>query len=188
MAGNRMVTNEHWGKANSKSPWLLWKVNTLLGRKPISAGWKAKSLPPFRPSWELILALALPVNILDGFRIYCPATSLEEWVKAVKTVEEVETIGRKVLIELCSARRVEKLRHLPENQRDVPLENICLFNRDALYLRQLKFAIKRGDVGGVLDIATHWMLMFRGTGKMPKYADALFHLLVDLRTMDPKLR
>jgi hypothetical protein len=32
MAGDRMVTNEHWGKPNSKSPWLLWKVNTLLGR------------------------------------------------------------------------------------------------------------------------------------------------------------
>lgn len=34
----RMVANEHWGEANSKSPWSLWKVNTLLGRKAISAG------------------------------------------------------------------------------------------------------------------------------------------------------
>ncbi|KAF8058008.1 hypothetical protein FPV67DRAFT_540810 [Lyophyllum atratum] len=32
------------------------------------------------------------------------------------------------------------------------------------------------------------MIMFRGTGKMPKYADAVFHLLVDLRTMKPELR
>lgn len=70
----------------------------------------------------------------------------------------------------------------------MPLENICLFNRDALLLRQLKYAIKRGDVGAILDICTHWMVMFRGTGRMPKYADALFHLLVDLKTMHPKLR
>lgn len=30
--------------------------------------------------------------------------------------------------------------------------------------------------------------MFRGTGKMPKYADALFHLLAWLKQMDPRLR
>ncbi|KAF9470993.1 hypothetical protein BDN70DRAFT_901681 [Pholiota conissans] len=35
----RMVANEYWGMLNSKSQWSLWKVNTLLGRKP-SAGWK----------------------------------------------------------------------------------------------------------------------------------------------------
>ena len=28
-----MITNEFWGTANSKSPWLLWEVNSLLGRK-----------------------------------------------------------------------------------------------------------------------------------------------------------
>ena len=70
----------------------------------------------------------------------------------------------------------------------MPLENIDLLNRDALLLQQLKYAIKRGDVGMILDICTHWMVMFWGTGRMPKYADALFHLLVDLKTMHPKLR
>ena len=30
--------------------------------------------------------------------------------------------------------------------------------------------------------------MFWGTGKMPKYADALFHLIMDLKMMDPRLR
>lgn len=188
MAGDRMTTNEHWGQPNSKAPWSLWKVNTLLGRKAIVAGWKAKSLPPFRPSYELILTMALPANILDGFRIYCPFTTIEEWVERVQTVEEVEGVAQQVLIELCSARRVQRLRRLTSTKRDVPLENICLFNRDALYLRQLKFGVKRGDVGAILDIATHWMLMFRGTGKMPKYADALFHILVDLKSMHPKLR
>jgi hypothetical protein len=78
MAGNWMVTNEYWGKPNSKSPWSLWKVNTLLGRKAMVAGWKEKSLPPFQPPWELILTMALPANILDSFHIYCPKDSLEE--------------------------------------------------------------------------------------------------------------
>lgn len=188
MAADRMVTNEYWGKPNSKAPWSLWKANSILGRKPMVAGWKAKSLPPFRPSWELILTMALPAHILDGFRLFCPFSTLEEWVPQIKNVDEVRAVAQKVLVELCSARRVAKLRRLPSIERDVPLENIILFNRDALYLRQFKFAIKSGDVGAVLDICTHWMLMFRGTEKMPKYADAVFHLLVDLKTMDSELR
>ncbi|KAG1882050.1 hypothetical protein C8R48DRAFT_667742 [Suillus tomentosus] len=69
LAATRMVINEFSGTANSKSPWSLWRVNSLLGRKAISAGWKVKKLPPFRPSWDLILALALPANILDTFRL-----------------------------------------------------------------------------------------------------------------------
>jgi len=183
-----MVTNEFWGKPNSKSPWSLWKVNSLLGRKAITAGWKAKSLPPFRPSWELILTMTLPAHILDGFRLMCPHDTVDAWVAAVKDRESIREVARKVLTELCSARRVAKLRRETAAKRDVPYENIQLFNRDGLYLRILNYAIKSGDVGSVINVLSHWMLMFRGTGKMPKYADALFHLLIHLKRMDPKLR
>jgi hypothetical protein len=31
MAGDCMVVNEFWGTPNSKCPWSLWKVNSLLG-------------------------------------------------------------------------------------------------------------------------------------------------------------
>lgn len=183
-----MVTNEYWGKPNSKSPWSLWKINSLLGWKAIMAGWKAKSLPPFRPSWELILTLTLPAHILDGFRLMCPHNSVEEWVVSITERGSIRETARKILTELCSARWVAKLRRESAPKRDVPYENIQLFNRDALYLRILKYAIKSGDVGSVLNVLTHWMLMFRGTGKMPKYADTLFHVLVGLKRMDPKLR
>ena len=187
-AHTRMVANEFWGTANSKSPWSLWKMNTLLGRKAITAGWKAKSLPPFRPIYELMLNLVLPANILDGFRIYSPKDTLEEWANTIQTVEEVDEVATKVLNELCSGRRVAKLRREQSSKRDVPLENICLFNRDCLYLRQLKYTIKRGDVGAVLDVITHSMLAFRGTGKTPKYADALFNMIVRVKRMEPKVR
>lgn len=181
----RMIANEHWGKPNSTSPWSLWKVNTLLGRKAISVGWKAKSPPPFRPIYELILQFASPANILDGYRLQCPEQKLETWVARVKHIEEVDEVAQQVLDQLFSGRRVEKLRRL--KRRDIPLENICLFNRDALYLCQLKFAVKRGDVGAVLDIISHTMLAFRGTGKTPKYADAVFNIVVRLKRMEAKL-
>jgi hypothetical protein len=188
MAGDRMVANEFWGTPNSKCPWSLWKVNSLLGRKAISAGWKSKTLPPFHPTWELIVHLTLPAHILDGFRLFCPSETLEEWVANVKDRSDISNIAKRILTELCSARRVAELRRLPDAKRDIPHENIQLFNRDSLILLVLKHAIKRGDVGSVINVLSHWMLMFRGTGKMPKYADALFHLLAHLKRMDPRLR
>ncbi|KAH9484819.1 hypothetical protein JR316_0001721 [Psilocybe cubensis] len=183
----RMIANEFWGKPNARSPWSLWKVNTLLARKPISAGWKVKSPAPFRPVYELILDLTLPANILDAFRIHCGYESLETWIKTgVTSVDDVRRVSQLVLDKNCSGRRVQSLR--ATKMRDIPLENIILFNRDALYLRQLKYAIKKGDVGVVLDLCTHLMLAFRGTGKTPKYADALFGIVMRLKKMNSTLR
>jgi hypothetical protein len=50
VAATQMTVNEYWGSPNSKALWSLWKVNSLLGHKPMTADWKAKKLPPFRPS------------------------------------------------------------------------------------------------------------------------------------------
>ncbi|KAF4603981.1 hypothetical protein EYR40_001156 [Pleurotus pulmonarius] len=155
MAGDRMVVNEFWGVPNSESPWSLWKLNTLLGRKAISAGWKSKSPTPFRQTYDLILSLALPAHILDAFRILCNGPSLEQWVEGIETYDEIHEVAIKVHQQFCSARRVSELRKL--NRRDVPLENIILFIRDALILRSLKFSIKRGDIGTVINILAHWM-------------------------------
>jgi len=188
IAGDRLITNEFWGKPNSKSPWSLWKINALLGRKAITAGWKSKTLPPFRPSYELILKMALPGHILDAFRIYCPYDSLTTWISGVKTRDEIRTVAKKIQTELCSARRVSRLRRKPLIQRDVPLENIILFNHMSIFLREFGHAIKHGDIRRVINILVHWMVMFRGMGKMPKYADALFHLLVSLKRMTPRVR
>jgi hypothetical protein len=160
----------------------------LLGRKAISAGWQAKKLPPFRPTWELMLQIALPGNILDAFRIYCPYNTLEEWIENLTDRQSIYDVAIKIQQNLCSARRVAKLRRLAIDKRDVPLENIILFNRDALILREIQSAIKRGDVGSVVNVLAHWMVTFRGTGKMPKYADALFRLIIEFKTMNPKLR
>jgi hypothetical protein len=187
IAGIRCVANEHWGVANSKAPWSLWKVNMLLGRKAISCGWKAsKQLPPYKLLAELV-HIALVANILDGFRLYCGYKSIDEWVKSgVKEHVDVRKVSCRIFEELVSSRRVEKLR--AGRSRDPVLENVVLFNRDALLFRTLQAAIKRGDIGTVVNILTFWMVMFRGTGKMPKYADILFSTLMGLKNMNPTLR
>ncbi|KAJ6614983.1 hypothetical protein B0H10DRAFT_1950239 [Mycena sp. CBHHK59/15] len=67
LSGTRGMVNEHWGEPNSKFPGSLWTQNSFLSRKAISAGWKAKKLPPFRPTYELMLKISLPAHILDAF-------------------------------------------------------------------------------------------------------------------------
>ena len=135
---------------------------------------------------ELVLRLALPANILDGFRLFCPGKDLEKWVSSVNSHRSIKDVARQVFEHLCSACRVSKLRR--ETERDIPHENIILFNRDALILLVLTTSIKRGDIGAVVNVLAHWMVMFRGSGKMPKYSDAMFRTLMDLKVMDPCLR
>ena len=161
--------------------------STLLGWKVISAGWKAKTLPPFQPTYQLILQLGLPTNILDRFHIFCPKDTLEQWAADVTDYDTISHIVKKVHSGLCSAWCVAELHWHPDAKQDIPFENIQLFNCDALKLWALKYSIKQGDVGTVINILADWMLMFRGTGKMPKYADALFHLLMSLKRMDAQL-
>ena len=105
MAATRMVANEHWGTANSKAPWSLWRMNSLPGRKAISVRWKAKKLTPFRLVLELILKLTLPANIIDGFRIYCQGPTLKRWVSEVQDAASLRSIACKVRDKLCSATR-----------------------------------------------------------------------------------
>ncbi|KAJ7457913.1 hypothetical protein B0H11DRAFT_2243123 [Mycena galericulata] len=188
LSGTRGTVNEHWGEPNSKFPGSLWSQNSFLSRKSIPAGWKAKKLPPFRPTYELMLTLSLPAHILDGFRIYCGADSLDAWVASEPSWSDVVSVSEAVIDKLCSASTVEELRLLPEAERDPQLENTILCNHDMLLLLLFTSSIKSGDVGMVLNILAHWMVMFRGTGSMPKYADALFELINNLKRWPPALR
>ncbi|KAJ6620918.1 hypothetical protein B0H10DRAFT_2355253 [Mycena sp. CBHHK59/15] len=188
LSGTRGTVNENWGKPNSKFPGSLWTQNSFLSRKSISVGWKAKKLAPFRPTYELMLTISLPAHILDGFRIHCGADSLDSWVESNLSWADIESVSEVVVEQLCSASTVEELRMLPEAERDPQLENTILCNHDMLLLLLFTTSIKSGDVGMVLNILAHWMVMFRGTGSMPKYADALFELINNLKRWPPALR
>jgi hypothetical protein len=135
-----------------------------------------------------MLTLSLPAHILDGFRIYCGAESLDTWTASDLAWSDVVGVSEHVVEKLCSSSTVEELRLLPEADRDPQLENTILCNHDMLLLLIFTSSIKSGDVGMVLNILAHWMVMFRGTGSMPKYADALFELVNKLKRWPPALR
>jgi hypothetical protein len=135
IAANRMVTNEFWGTPNSKCPWSQWKIDALLNRKAISTGWKAKTLPPFRLTWDLILCIALLAHILDSFRIFFTSATLEQRIADVTDRDDITAIAKKVDTEFCYAPCCQASLTA---KREAPLEKIKLFNWDALILRILK--------------------------------------------------
>ncbi|KAK6966939.1 hypothetical protein R3P38DRAFT_2383826, partial [Favolaschia claudopus] len=157
MAGCRLTINEHWGAPNSLwSRGLWWEHNKLLKRKS-----------------------------LDGFRMYCGAEDLSEWVKSA-TYAEFEAVARTVFDKLFSSAAVNALR--AQEKRDITLENTILFNRDALFYIEYTRAVKKGDIGRVLNVLAIWMVMMRAPKTMPRYADAIFETLVRIKKFPPKLR
>ncbi|KAJ7177685.1 hypothetical protein C8R46DRAFT_1173954 [Mycena filopes] len=185
MAGGRLTINEHWGTPNS--PWaggLWWEHNKLLGRKPLMAGWGGKKATEWKPAHELI-NISLPAHIVDGFRIHCGSDDLAAWTKGA-TADDFEAVARKVFDKLFSTTAVNELRG--RKVRDITLENAILFNRDALFYVEFTRAIKKGDIGRVLNVLGVWMVMMRSPKTMPRYADAMFETLVRIRSFPPKLR
>ncbi|KAJ7149729.1 hypothetical protein C8R46DRAFT_1309677 [Mycena filopes] len=185
MAGGRLTINEHWGSPNSLWPGgLWWEHNKLLGRKPLMAGWGGKKATEWKPAHELI-HISLPAHIVDGFRIYCGRESLSQWAKSA-TVSEFEAVAQTVFEKLFSTKAVNDVR--ARETGDITLENAILYNRDALFYVEFTQAIKKGDIGRVLNVLSVWMVMMRSPKTMPRYADAMFESLVRIKSFPPKLR
>ncbi|KAJ7772145.1 hypothetical protein DFH07DRAFT_866360 [Mycena maculata] len=167
MAGCRLVVNKHWGQPNSKWPGSLWWEHTqLLKRKPMSAGWKAKKATPWKPSHEL-LQISLAAHVKDAFRIHCGQPDLDAWA-ASATMADVDAVAQRVHRELFSTAALDALcAHSPE-LCDITHENVILLNRDALFYIEFVFAIKKGDIGRVINVLRVWMVMMRSNKTMPK--------------------
>ncbi|KAF7369548.1 hypothetical protein MVEN_00284700 [Mycena venus] len=185
MAGCRLVINEHWGQPNSLWPGSLWwEHNKLLNRKPISAGWKAKKATPWKPCHEL-LQISLAAHVKDGFRIHCGHTDLDAWA-ASASIADFNAVAERVYRKLFTTEALDDLRSMP--QRDISHENVLLFNRDALFYIEFVAAIKKGDIGRVINVLQVWMVMMRSSKTMPKYADAIFETLRRIDRYDPVLK
>ncbi|KAJ7440268.1 hypothetical protein FB451DRAFT_1443579 [Mycena latifolia] len=174
MAGCRLVLNEHWGKPNSLWPGSLWwEHTTLLKRKPLSAGWKAKKATPWKPSHEL-LQISMAAHVKDGFRIHCGEADLDGWA-ASATKADFDAVADRVYRELFTTEGLDNLRSK-------------LLNRDGILYIEFVSAIKKGDIGRVVNVLSVWMVMMRAPKTMPKYADAIFETLRRIDRYDPILK
>ncbi|KAJ7891097.1 hypothetical protein B0H13DRAFT_2530133 [Mycena leptocephala] len=117
-------------------------------------------------------ATLLPAHIVDGFRIHCRHNNLEEWAKEA-TIEEFNRVAKVVYDKLFSTATVDQHRAKEDGDRDVTLENAILYNRDTLFYIEFVQAIKKGDIGRVLNVLSIWMVMMRTPKTMPRYADAI---------------
>ncbi|KAJ7123895.1 hypothetical protein C8R43DRAFT_899453 [Mycena crocata] len=187
MAGCRLVVNEHWGKPNSLWPGSLWwEHHTLLKRKPLAADWKNKTATPWKPSHEL-LHMSVAAHVKDGFRIHCGKPDLDAWASSA-TMAEFDRVAEQVYRKLFTTEALDNLRSQPPALRDITHENVLLLNRDALFYIEFVSAIKKGDIGRVVNVLSCWMVMMRSPKTMPKYADAIFETLRRIDRYDPVLK
>jgi hypothetical protein len=99
---------------------------------------------------------------------------------------DLNAVAERVYRKLFTTQAVDDLRAMPE--RDITHENAVLLNRDALYYIEFVAAIKKGDVGRVINVLQIWMVMMRTPKTMPKYADAIFETLRRIDRYDPVLK
>lgn len=185
MAGCRLVINEHWGKPNSKHPGSgLWWENNYLNRKNIIAGWQSSKAAPWKPSHEL-LQISLAAHVVDGFRIFCGQSNLDQWARRA-TKEDFDQTTEQVYNNLFTTHPYHILKKKP--YRDTTFENVILYNRDALIYIEIVHAVKAGDIGRVINVFKVWMVMMRSKKTMPKYANAIFETLGRLSVYPEKLR
>ncbi|KAJ6592734.1 hypothetical protein B0H19DRAFT_1245565 [Mycena capillaripes] len=131
------------------------------------------TLPPWKPCHEL-LQISIAARVKDGFRIHCGQVDLDSWATSA-TIAEFNTVAELVYRKLFTTEAVDNLRSLP--YRDISHENVVLLNRDALFYIEFVAAIKKGDIGRVVNVLQVWMVMMRSPKTMPKYADAIFETL-----------
>lgn len=175
----------HFGKptANVHNPASLSYHNTVLERKPFSL----TSLPPVLVSRSLI-NVSLIARILHclSLTVGCSLDAYTVILAELGTDNDLEqswvclvSDATKIYDKYASARTVHQLRAarkiaLPgEKSGYMVYENALLYLRDALNIRELISATKRGDPGAIMLVLKVFALSFRGSGRVQYAFEAL---------------
>ncbi|KAI0731532.1 hypothetical protein C8Q72DRAFT_823117 [Fomitopsis betulina] len=197
MTATFSVLETHWGNPSlgHHNPASLSWHNTLLDRKPFVLS----SRPPYHVARDLIFH-SLYGRVLHCLELVASCVSLDDYAENI-TFEELQGHIKKIVAEyvfttaiseLRSARQKENVNAkidtgdaLPTAEGDMVFENVCLFLRDALVLRELADAIKAGDSGRIIIILKVLALSYRGSGHT-KYAQECLIVIHSLVHLWPK--
>ncbi|PIL24781.1 hypothetical protein GSI_12667 [Ganoderma sinense ZZ0214-1] len=204
------IIETHWGdpSAGFHNPACLSFFNTVLDRKPIVLS----SLPPYRVCRDLIFT-SLSAAALHCLRLTTGCDTLEDYAVGL-TFDKLKMDVSEVFKKYIDPAAVQSLRRarddeidrrtreanpagtqptdppfdplaVPLNVGDMVFENVSLFLRDALILREFTDAIKGGYSGRIIRTLKILALMYRGSGRT-KYAHELLHLVHNLTHVWPQ--
>ncbi|KAJ7629143.1 hypothetical protein B0H17DRAFT_962964 [Mycena rosella] len=129
----------------------------------------------------------MAAHVKDGFRIHCGQADLDVWASSA-TRADFDAVAERVYRKLFTTEDLDSLRSKPPGLRDITHENVMLLNRDGLFYIEFVSAIKKGDIGRIVNVLSVWMVMMRSRKTMPKYADAIFETLRRIDRYDPVLK
>ncbi|CCO28719.1 hypothetical protein BN14_02717 [Rhizoctonia solani AG-1 IB] len=190
----------HFGNpsANKCNPSSLSYHNTILERKPFTL----TSLPPVSVSRGLI-NVSLVARILHCLTLVNGST-IEDYTKLLANLDpnpqegfekswlRLKSDAAQIWDQYANAQTVQKLRSArrvasnDEREGDMVYENALLFMRDALTLRELITATKRGDPGCLILVFKVLALSFRASGRT-QYAFEALSLIHHIEVIWPPL-
>ncbi|KAH9897009.1 hypothetical protein C8Q73DRAFT_642360 [Cubamyces lactineus] len=183
MALTHGIIETHWGDphAGTRNPGSLSFLNTVLDRKPIVL----TSLPPYRTCRDLIF-VSLSACLLHCLERVCGWDSFSDYIAEVSFNDFCAHVKKIMKTYVNAAECPSSTTKTPQvTEGDIIYENICLFLRDALVLREFTDAIKGGYSGRIIRTLKVLALMYRGSGRT-KYAHELLHLIHNLTHVWPK--
>ncbi|KAI1784236.1 hypothetical protein LXA43DRAFT_902027 [Ganoderma leucocontextum] len=182
------IFETHWGDPNARTqnPASLHFFNTSLDRKPIVLS----SLPPYRVCRDLIFT-TLTATLLHCLELVSCCESLEDYATNV-TFEELREHCGEILKTYASPSEIPAPHSVPGEvdeteplqSGDMIFENMSLFLRDALIMREFNDAIKSGYSGRIIRVLKMLALIYRGSGRT-KYAYEMLHLIHNLTHLWP---
>ena len=125
-------------------------------------------------------------HVLDGHIIALFGAAVEaKNVAELCEILEKENINWRKLVKNAQIRYsspavVDKLRKMPDNERDVPYENAILFLQHGIMYRDFVLAMRTGDVGRMECCLRMFTVWFQGSGAN-QYARELLHLMASIK-------
>lgn len=169
------ILKNHYGPPNTDAAESLWTHIKVLKRKHVSLD-KSQM---YKPTLEVI-QISLFARILDCWKISTKHDTLSAYAKKKPTFDEVWKNAREIVDCFANSRSLSRMRRKPAEERDMVLENSCLFIRDSLLLIEACAAVKAGDSGRLNGVRRFWMFAFWGAGSH-NYGLECFFLEQNLR-------
>ena len=183
----QMMCQLYWGNPDGKEPGTLCHYANLVRNNRI----KAKA-DDFRATQSFMS------DVLDGHVIgkVLEITGQKTWkdleILAANSAKkgatgQVKVNWRRVIQDvvdpLYDMSVIQRMREKEDGRRDYPGENVHLFLRDMLVMRDYEDATRNGDSGRLIKAIQYWCILYQGSPGKKNYPNELIHFVASIKKL-----